>query len=134
MAQDQRWLGGIKSMLARAETSHQPRPTTDENVVHIPHGLEKLAKAIRSLQSELVEAQTERSAYEDAWRLCQSEVKAAFGKNTLRQRDAAHRLQRLQEEWRNITHDLGRRAEVVPSEIDESVPFERTLAPPEDEQ
>jgi chromosome segregation ATPase len=128
---EQRWLGGIKSMLARAETSHQPRPETGETVVQIPNGLEKLAKAIRSLQSELVEAQAERASYEDAWRLCQSEVAQAFSKNSLRQRDAAHRLKRLQEEWRSVSQDLGLRAEVVPVPIDESVPFERMLPPPE---
>ena len=117
------WMGSLKTVLRQAETSHQPRPEGDENVVAIPQGLEKLAKAIRSLQSELVEAQTERSTYDDAWKLCQQEISTAYEKNAARQKSAAHRLSRLQQEWRNVTQDLGLRCEIVQQPIDSHIPF-----------
>ena len=116
------WLGGLKSVLRQVEATHAPRPDTDENIVQIPHGLEKLRKAIVSIQNEIVEAQTERSTFEEAWRTCQMEAEAAFAKNLGRQKDANHRLQRLQQEWINITQDLGIKAELVAPQIDGTEP------------
>jgi len=116
------WLGGLKQVLSRVETTHQPHPDPDSKVVDIPHGLERLRKAIMALQSDLVEAQAERADYIQAWSDCQQEINAHLSKNTTRQRDLAHRLDRLQTEWVKVTQDLGIRAESVPSALNLSTP------------
>lgn len=115
------WLGGLKQVLTRVETTHVSRPD-DETVVQIPNGLEKLRKAIVAVQNDLVEAQAERGDYSQAWIDCQAEITAALNKNASRQKDAQHRLRRLQEEWVRVTQDLGIRAEIVPALVDESGP------------
>lgn len=115
------WLGGLKQVLTRVETTHVSRPD-DETVVQIPNGLEKLRKAIISVQNDLVEAQAERGDYSQAWIDCQAEINAALAKNASRQKDAQHRLRRLQEEWVRVTQDLGIRAEIVPALVDDAGP------------
>jgi hypothetical protein len=115
------WLGGLKQVLTRVETTHVSRPE-GENIVEIPHGLEKLRKAIVSVQNDLVEAQAERGDYSQAWIDCQAEITAALAKNASRQKDARHRLRRLQEEWVRVTMDLGIKAEIVPALVDDSQP------------
>ncbi len=113
------WLGGLKQVLSRVETTHVSRPD-GENIVEIPHGLEKLRKAIVAVQNDIVEAQAERGDYSQAWIDCQAEINAALAKNSSRQKDASHRLRRLQEEWVRVTLDLGIKAEIVPASIDET--------------
>ncbi len=117
----QGWLGGLKVSLTRAETTHQPRPDGAE-IVDIPQGLDKLRRAIVSLQNEMVEAQAERATYIQAWETCKAEMTAAFSANTQRQHDAAHRIRRLQDEWVRASQDLGIRAEIVPSPVDDTQP------------
>ena len=125
MAQERAgWLGGLKQVLTRVETTHVSRPDHEETVVAIPNGLEKLRKAIISVQNDLVEAQAERGDYSQAWIDCQAEINAALAKNASRQKDAQHRLRRLQEEWVRVTQDLGIRAEIVPTLVDDSQPVE----------
>lgn len=116
------WLGGLKQVLTRVETTHVSRPDHEDTVVAIPNGLEKLRKAIVAVQNDLVEAQAERGDYSQAWIDCQAEITAALNKNASRQKDAQHRLRRLQEEWVRVTQDLGIRAEIVPALVDESGP------------
>jgi len=116
------WLGGLKQVLTRVETTHTPRPDHEDTVVAIPNGLEKLRKAIVAVQNDLVEAQAERGDYSQAWIDCQAEITAALAKNASRQKDATHRLRRLQEEWVRVTNDLGIRAEIVPAMVDDSEP------------
>jgi peptidoglycan hydrolase CwlO-like protein len=123
MAEHKGWFGDLNQVLRQAEKSHQTRPD-DANVVDIPQGLERLRKAIVAIQNEIVEAQAERGDIEQAWKVCQDEIAVAFNKNTARQKDAAHRLKRLQSEWVNITQDLGIRAELVSAPLDESTPDE----------
>ena len=134
MAADARgWLGGLKSVLKQAEQSHQPHPQVtgrEENVVHIPQGLEKLRKAIVAVQAEIVEAQAERSDIDEGLRLVNEEINTAYAKNTHRQKDANHRLMRLQTEWVHITQDLGIKAELVPGHVDG---IARPVPPPANE-
>ena len=125
MAQERAgWLGGLKQVLTRVESTHVSRPDHEETVVQIPIGLEKLRKAIVAVQNDLVEAQAERGDYSQAWVDCQAEINAALAKNASRQKDAQHRLRRLQEEWVRVTQDLGIRAEIVPALVDESQPVD----------
>ena len=115
------WLGSLRTTLQRAETTHQTRPE-GENVVEIPNGMDKMRKAIVAVNNEIVHAQTERAAYHESWRLCLVEVSTAYARNSQRQRDAAHRLARLQEEWVRICHDIGIKADVSNMPIDETLP------------
>lgn len=108
------WLGGIKSVLSQIETTHEPRPETNEKIVELPRGLEKLRNAIVTVQNHTVEAQAERVDIEQARAACLQEIEAAVAQNAVKQRDLAHRLRRLQDEWVRITIELGIRAEVVP--------------------
>jgi len=126
--QQRTWLGGIKEVLSRAETTHQPRPEGTENVVDIPQGLDKLRRAIVAINNEMVEAQAERDDIQQARLDCLAEIQAHLAKNVTRQRDAAHRMKRLQEEWVQITLGLGIRAELVLPPICESVPSDALIA------
>lgn len=117
------WMGALKTVLGSIETTHTPRPGPDnDNIVDIPKGLDRLRKAIIALNNDLVEAQAERADYIQAWSDCQQEINAALSRNTSRQSQVRHRLARLQEEWAGITAELGIRAEVVPSPIDDTLP------------
>jgi hypothetical protein len=115
------WVQGLVKRLERTETTHAPRPE-GENVVEIPNGLDKLRKMIVAINNEIVEAQTERAAYHESWQLCVDEVSTAYAKNLQRQRDATHRLERLQAEWVRVCHELGIKAAVVTPPIDETLP------------
>lgn len=109
------WLGGIKSVLSQIETTHEPRPETNEKIVELPRGLEKLRNAIVTVQNHTVEAQAERVDIEQARAACLQEIEAAVAQNAVKQRDLAHRLRRLQDEWVRITIELGIKAEIVPA-------------------
>lgn len=111
------WLGGLKSVLGQIETTHGPRPDTDEKIVEIPNGLDKLRKAIVAIQQRIVEAECEYADYQQAWKDCQAEISAAMAKNVTKRKDETHRLARLQEEWVRITQELGIRAEVVKQDV-----------------
>jgi hypothetical protein len=126
-AESQTWVGSFKSLLTRVETTHQPRPD-GPSVVEIPRGLERLRSAIVACQNDLVEAQAERGDYIQAWSDCQQEINAHLAKNTTRQRDLTHRLERLRREWLTATVDLGIRAEIVPEPIDDRLPADLQIA------
>jgi len=116
------WVQGLVKRLERTETTHQPRPEGGAEIVEIPNGLDKLRKMIVAINNEIVEAQTERAAYHESWQLCVNEVSNAYATNLQRQRDATHRLERLQAEWVRVCHEMGIKAEVVASQIDETMP------------
>lgn len=116
------WVQGLVKRLERTETTHQPRPEGGAEIVEIPNGLDKLRKMIVAINNEIVEAQTERAAYHESWQLCVDEVSTAYAKNLQRQRDATHRLERLQAEWVRVCHELGIKAEVVVAAIDDTLP------------
>jgi chromosome segregation ATPase len=116
------WIGGLQAVLGRIESTHEPRPETEDKIVEIPHGLEKLRKAIVTVQQHIIEAQCENADYAQAWKDCQAEIQAAIAKNVSKQRDLGHRLARLQDEWVRITQELGIRAEVVRQDAQPDLP------------
>jgi hypothetical protein len=102
------WLGPI---LRRIETTHTPRPSGG-NVVSIPQGLDKLRDAILHVQNEREQAIGERTAIDEASDAVQNELRAAYERNAVRQRDIATRLFHLQGEWSRASAALGMRCEV----------------------
>jgi hypothetical protein len=104
-------LSWLKPMLDRIEASNRPRPI-DGNVVDIPGGIERLRKAIVSVQIEAQAAAEEAAAYEDAWAAAQMEYQAAVEKNRIKQQDIAQRLYRLRSEWMTISEPLGIEAHI----------------------
>lgn len=115
------WLaGGLKQVLGGITQTHQPRPE-GENVVDIPHGLEKLRRTIVSLQQALVAAQCERGDFVAAFGACHQEYMAAMEQNACKQRDIATRMVRLQSEWARVTEEMGLQVRLVPPPLDQSI-------------
>lgn len=104
-------IAWLRPMLARIEQTSQPRPD-GTNIVDIPGGIDKLRKAIVSVQIEAAAANEEAAAYEEAWRAAQMEYQAAVEKNRIRRQDIAQRLYRLQSEWMIISEPLGIEAQI----------------------
>lgn len=104
-------IAWLRPMLARIEQTSQPRPEGG-NVVDIPNGIEKLRKAIVSVQAECTAAQTQAADYEKAWEAAQMEYQAAVQKNRVWQQDIATRLYKLRSEWLTISEPLGIEAQI----------------------
>lgn len=83
------WLG---NMLASISSSSTPRPDTDEKLVEIPHGTEKLRKAIITTQRVELELQAKEARYANAWKMAEDEYRVACEQLKMEQDDVALRL------------------------------------------
>ena len=109
------WL----KILERVAQQDQPAPVdeSDQRVVALRGSLDKLYRSIKTVNSELVQAQTENHQIGMAWDRLQLEHRDLLKKNETQQRDIIQRLVALQVQMVDAVNECGIRAEVVETKM-----------------